>query len=69
MAAAESMDSEKVAARPAWVRYVRFFCAVAVVTAASIELWTNTSDIGTFGWGAAVGAVATIVAKKATLLA
>lgn len=55
--------------KPTWVRYVRLFCAAAVLTVAGIEVWTTTSDIATLGWGAIAGAVAMVIAKKVALFA
>lgn len=55
--------------KPSVVRYVRLFCAVAVVTVAGVELWSNLSDISALGIGGAAGATATVLAKKFALVA
>ena len=55
--------------KPVWVRNVRFFCAVAVLTVASVEVWTNLSDASAMTLGGIVGMVATVAAKKIPFLA
>lgn len=50
--------------KPKFVRYARLFCAAAVLTVASVELWTTFNDAQALGLGTVGGAIATAAAKK-----
>ena len=55
--------------KPLVVRYIRLFCAAAVLTVAGAEVWANVGDAEALGLGSLGGAVATVIAKKFALIA